>query len=530
MAEISTLNGAALSRWAHRAVELLTLRCAEINALNVFPVPDADTGSNMAHTMEAAVSEAEKLGEDPAPEVAAVAAALAAGSVRGARGNSGVVLSQVLRGIAQAAGGGDLDGSAVIDALNASLEMVHSAIKEPVDGTVVTVLRATVVAVNALEDRTLGAVVASALEAARSALQKTPSQLPALRDAGVVDAGGQGLVVLLEALSDEVFGNATVTPLGATTPDSSGPATHASLPGQELEVMFFFEGPRLAELMEKLEPMGNSLVVARAGEEAGTVHIHTNIAGPVIELAFAHGHVSELRLEVLPAPTVSAVGQPRRVVVAIAPAGPIADLYEEAGAVVVVKDGSDVVSTIVAAVRKAKVDEVILLPNGMLEYGELVNAELASHAIDASMNILPTARLVSGIAALAVHDPAQPLAADTYAMAEASASTRTALLQRATTEVLTQAGRAMAGDIVASSGVEILYVSRDLQAALEKTVLRLLQSGGELVTLLVTAEAAREISAEELRHAILATGLGPEIEVTVYPAEGIDHLIEIGVE
>ncbi|AKK02983.1 DAK2 domain-containing protein [Corynebacterium epidermidicanis] len=525
------LDGAGLLSWATRAAELLTLRCAEINALNVFPVPDADTGSNMAHTMEAAVAEVAKQGLSEQDGVASIAGALAAGSVRGARGNSGVVLSQMLCGVAQAAAGGDLDGAAVVDALNFALDMVLKAIKEPVDGTVVTVMRATVVSINALDETAIESVVAEALQAARAALMLTPSQLPALREAGVVDAGGQGFVVLLEALADVVFDNLT-RPTGTTAPNVPKPLTTTAR-SNELEVMFFFTGDRLDELEERLGGMGDSLVVARTVPQLGLgeatpsaqVHIHSNQAGAVIELAYGMGAVSDLRLEVLPL-TPGATAK-RRLVLAIAPAGPIADLYEEAGAEVVVPGDSDVVSDIIAAVRKAEAEEVILLPNGMLAYGELVNAELASHAVAASMNILPTARLVSGIAALAVHDPAQPLAADTYAMAEAAGSTRTALLQRTPRAMITQAGRADAGDIIASSGVEILYVSHDLQAALETTVLRLLQSGGELVTLLVTAEAAREISAQELRYAI---GIDSAVEVTVYPAEGIEHLIEIGVE
>lgn len=523
MSESLHLDGRGLASWAHRATQELATRCAEINELNVFPVPDADTGSNMTHTMEAAVNELAKLTDSQLEDAAQVATALAAGSVRGARGNSGVVLSQVLRGIAQVAAGGELNGAAVIDALNVALDMVLKAISMPVDGTVVTVLRATVSAVNAMastnQDTALPQVVSVALDAARVALQKTPSQLPALRSAGVVDAGGQGFVVLLEALAAEV--------LGRGTPVAKHAAIDTDTAAAELEVMFYFRGERLDELVQRIDAMGNSLLVARDSDTSGKVHIHTDEAGEVIETAFAMGEVSELRLEILP--PVGTTGAPtnKRLVVAIAPEGPIAELYAQAGAVVVVKDDDDVVNAIVDAVRAAAVDEVILLPNGMLEYGELVNAELASHAIDASMNILPTARLVSGIAALAVHDPAQPLAADTYAMAEAAGSMRTAVLDRVAESTITQAGTARTGDIVVTSGVDALYVSRDLQAALETAVLRLLSTGGELVTLLVTAAARREISVEDLH---IALGPMSTVEVTVYPAEGIEHLIEIGVE
>ncbi|MEJ5998753.1 DAK2 domain-containing protein [Corynebacterium sp. H130] len=518
MSAKTTLDGRGLIAWASRAVSLLTQHCEEINALNVFPVPDSDTGSNMTHTMESALAEAHKLEDLEQQSAATVAAALSAGAVRGARGNSGVVLSQVLRGIATTAAGGELNGVALRESLNVALDMVLRAIVDPVDGTVVTVLRATVAAVNASEEGDLGSVVEVAVNAAHVALQKTPSQLEVLRDAGVVDAGGQGFVLLLDALADEVFGAATTEVGTVHSPSSHG------LPA-ELEVMAYVAGSDLELLTATLDELGSSLLIARDSETSGQVHIHSKRAGEVIEALFAAGTVSNLRIEVLP--SVELPPAPRRLILAIAPAGPIAQLYEEAGATVISRSDHDIVSDIVATVRRAQVDEVILLPNGILEYGELVNAELASHAIDAAMNILPTARLVSGIAALAVHDPGQPLSADTYAMAEAAGSMRTAALARAERSMLTQAGPCSKGDVLVSSGAELVMVAESIQDAVERTVLRLLQGGGELVTLLLTDEAAGQLDVDKLRSSL---GSHSEVEIMVYPAEGIDKLAEIGVE
>lgn len=507
---MSTISGLGLINWASRAVSLLSQHCEEINALNVFPVPDADTGSNMTHTMESALAEVRTLDAREQEDPARVAAALSAGAVRGARGNSGVVLSQVLRGVATAAASGELDGKAFREALNLALDMVLRAIVDPVDGTVVTVLRATVAAVNAAEDVSLSAQIMTAVSAARVALKKTPSQLEVLREAGVVDAGGQGFVLLLEALTDEIHGTDFSENNRLTSHTNHGvPA--------ELEVMFYIEGADLDRLTEQLSAMGNSLLIARDSETSGQVHIHSRAASQVIETSYAAGKVSDLRLEVLPTTEHTPVA--RRLIVAIAPKGPIAQLYQDAGATVISRNGGDIVSQILDTVRRAAVDEVILLPNGMLEYGELVNAELASHAIDAAMNILPTARLVSGIAALAVHNPGQPLAADTYAMAEAAGSMRTA--------VLTQAGACAKGDILATSGAELVLVAESIQDATEQIVLRLLQGGGELVTLLLTDAAGAGLDVDKLR-ASLGTRAG--VEIMVYPAEGIDNLVEIGVE
>lgn len=512
MSHPTELDGTRLRNWAVRAVAELSARRAEINALNVFPVPDADTGSNMAHTMEAALAEAEKLDTD---DVVKIAEALAVGSVRGARGNSGVVLSQVLRAIAQAAVAGRVDGASISKALSIAVNLVDSAISEPVEGTVITVLRASAIAARDAEGQ-LRQVVHAAVRAARSALAKTPSQLDVLREAGVVDAGGQGFVVLLEVLLAEIDGDET--PDAPVRVESHGRVI-------PLEVMFYVEDTDLSELEETLTPLGDSLMIAKATETSGMVHIHSTQAGEVIEAAFAAGKVSDLRLEVLPeAPQVELSP---RVVVAVTPFGSIADLYREAGAVVVTP-GRDAVSEIVAEIRRSGAEEVILLPNGLLSRRELVSVEKAGHAFEQTMTLVPTGRLVSGIAALAVHDPEAPLGVAAYAMAEAAGAMRTATLNRATKAALTQAGPCARGDVIATSRGEILLVAEDVAEAVAGTCRRLLEGGGEQVTLLADRDVMARLTPEGVREQI--GRLAHDVQVIIYPAEGMEQLAEIGVE
>ncbi|MEZ2122115.1 DAK2 domain-containing protein [Corynebacterium sp. CCM 9203] len=553
MASDVSLDGTALLSWAERAVDALSTRREEINDLNVFPVPDADTGSNMTYTMEAALSEATRLDDGEQDSAHSVAAALAAGSVRGARGNSGVVLSQVLSGIAQAAASGSIDGRCLKNSLAIAVRLVDRAITEPVEGTVVTVLRATAVAA-AQAGEGLRETATAAVSAARTALMKTPSQLEVLRSAGVVDAGGAGFVILLQALLDEIEGTVrgedVVDSFGSTgkqkhTPEPSG-CDNRRANSRELEVMCFLrfaEHIRPEKLRETLLPMGNSLILAPVAASpddsvnAVTVHIHTDVPGPVIEELFRAGEVSDLRLEILP--ETPHVETRRRAVLAVAPEGPLAQLYQQAGAIVVtptprnIDDGvdgtTDIVSRILAELRMRGIGEVILLPNGLLTRREMVSAELSAHAAERTMTILPTARLVSGIAALAVHDPDQPVAVDSYAMAEAAGSMRTAVLQRAEKAALTVAGPCARGDILVTSGSGILFVADDLQAALEQTCIRLLGRGGELVTLLLTDTAAAELDLARFTDHLDGVSNG-DIEVMVYPAEGLDHLAEVGVE
>lgn len=506
------LDGARILSWASRAAAELDRRRADINALNVFPVPDADTGSNMAYTMAAAVDQARTL--EPGVPAAKVAEALAAGSVRGARGNSGVVLSQVLRGMAQSASGSEVDGQSVAEALRTAVDLVDRAIAEPVEGTVITVLRAAATAARTAGEE-LHEVVSAAHSAARIALENTPSQLAALREAGVVDAGGAGLVVLLDALFAEVTGN---------QPEALEPAAHGSPETSEghageIEVMFYFRGD-LSVLEGAVAPLGTSLIVARANDSEGSVHIHSSAAGRVIEAAYSLGEVSDLRLEVLPqGPRTTS---PRRIVLAVTPAGSLADLYTQAGAHVVAP-GEGVVAEILTAIRESEAQEIVLLPNGLLTNRSLMSVEKATAAFEQSIMLLPTVRLVSGIAALAVHDPQQPLATASYTMSEAAGEMCTAVVVRAEHAALTQAGPCSKNDFVAQVHGDIVAVGEDVAAAVEQACSRLLASGGELVTLLVRPEYAGELDAEALGQQL-------GTDVMVYAADGLSVIAEIGVE
>ena len=526
MAASPLLDGTRLLAWARHAADELDRRRVEINALNVFPVPDADTGSNMAHTMAAAVEEAEALG--PGAGAEEVAEALAVGAVRGARGNSGVVLSQVMRGVAQSIAEDASEGVMVAEALGSAVGFVDRAIADPVEGTVVTVLRAAAAEAREVVEEaddpaalSLTDVAVPATDAARVALARTPSQLPALREAGVVDAGGAGLVVLLETL------------VGETAPAAPGPAreaapkdvdTHGLRGDVALEVLFSFEGD-LDALETALAPLGDSLIVARLNETAGRVHIHSHEAGRVVEAAYAAGAVSELRLEALPPATAApapATAAPRRLIIAVTPPGSLTALYAESGAVTVAP-GPEVISDMLAAIKHSQSDEIIVLPNGLLSSDNLAAVEKATRAMEQTITLLPTVRLVSGIAALSVYDETQPLATAAFTMSEAAGEMRTAVAVRAEKGALTQGGAVGKGDVVVTARGETLLIADRPADAVERACRRLLEHGGEQVTILFDPA---ELSAAELEE--LASAL--RVEVMVYPADGLEACAEIGVE
>ncbi|MGV0334577.1 DAK2 domain-containing protein [Corynebacterium kroppenstedtii] len=381
------IDSTTLQRWARACAHTLARQKEEINRLNVFPVPDSDTGSNMAFTMASAVSaldhalrerEMKKsrsragngaqsgtdLTTDASLTTSEAAIALAIGATKGSRGNSGVVLSQLLRGLAESAQAGPLNGTSVCDALSNSLRFVQAAIVNPVEGTVITVLRSAAAAATSAAQSTdsAGAVAHAARLAASRALERTPSQLPVLRRAGVVDAGGRGLVVLLDELErvlttrdgdswDGGFSDVGIndvdinaftpahiggknswtsdgelsTGSGQLHPDSSASdrvnASRTPAPGtgndeigggsssvgnsapnasaSQLEVMFFIENTDLEDLRTFLVPLGDSLIVGALTDHSARIHIHTNRAGDVISGAYERGDVSKLTVETL---------------------------------------------------------------------------------------------------------------------------------------------------------------------------------------------------------------------------------------
>lgn len=526
MATPPVFSGQQLLQWAQRTADELNRRRVEINELNVFPVPDADTGSNMAYTMSAAVEEASHL--ETSASAQQVAEALAVGAVKGARGNSGLVLSQVMRGLAQAVARDTPGGVVIADALNAAVSFVDRAIADPVEGTVITVLRAAAVAAAEAAKYaadpaapTIAEVAGAATEAARVALAHTPSQLDVLREAGVVDAGGAGLVVLLEALdpaetsADEYSSagsDSLVQSSGTQITTDTALASHGMVTSHgmvaALEVLFMFTGD-LDELERQLQPLGDSIVIARLGEDHAKVHIHSREAGAVIERAVHLGDVSQLRLETLPPrPTTQA---PERLLVAVTPPGSLARLYESAGAVTV-QPGEDVVAEILSAIRRMGASEVLLLPNGLLDRRNLAAVENAARAFEQTVTILPTVRLVSGIAALTVHDAQQPLATAAYSMSEAAGEMRTAVAQRESD-----------GSVVVTAHGETVASDPDAVAAVSRTCRRMLEHGGEQVSVLFDP---LEIN----RYALAALGGELDIDVMVYPADGLGVVAEIGVE
>lgn len=545
------LDASALRRWAHTAVADLITHTDEINRLNVFPVADADTGTNMLFTMRAAWAQADAHSE--VDDVADVAARLADGALRGARGNSGVILSQILRGVADVAtgaaedhGGGlsDIDGALFAAALRHAVALVVSSMGEPVAGTIVSVLQdAATAAEDAVAERAgLVEVVAVAAGSASAALDRTPSQLDVLADAGVVDAGGRGLLVLLDALSRTLTGHAPQRPAYLPAP-AAVRDVQAAPTGPRFEVMYLLSGcdaHGAEKLRVHLDELGDSVAIAASGNDRTdaaapaqySVHVHADDAGAAVEAALAVGTPSRIQITALGGGSDRhpAGGWTReRAVLAVVDGDGAESLFATEGAQTLRLLPDEPVSAhqLLHALVNTGAAQVMVLPNGYVAAEEL----LAGWAVASDWGIdvapIPAASMVQGLAALAVHDADRRLVDDGFTMARAAAGARHGSVRVATEEALTWAGTCKPGDGLGIVGDEVVIVGDDVVAAGAGLIDVLLAAGGELVTVL-TGEGAGGDIADALAEHVRRHHPGTEM-VSFHTGHSGDALL-IGVE
>jgi hypothetical protein len=481
------LDAETFRRWTAAGLDALSATRAEIDALNVYPLPDGDTGSNMLFTWQS-VAEGVRVA---APGDAAVLEAARRGALLGARGNSGVILAQWLTALIDTLAPTPADGAALAPALATAGSAARQAVGAPVDGTILSVAAAA----GAVAPDVLAVVTAAALGAARAALAATPEQLPALAAAGVVDAGGRGLVVLLEALDAAVSGRPLLhvpPPVGAAgVLRALVAAREAGSEAFAYEVQYLLEADESAipRLRDQLAPLGDSLAVVGSGDGTWNVHVHVNDVGAALERGVEAGRPYRVTVTrfadqaaVPTAPTPAPGG--RAVVTVVEGAGLVALLRAE-GAVVVPADPQPSVGDLLAAVEATGASEVVVLPSD----GELIataqQAAAAARTADPERTIVvvPTYSPVQGLAALAVAQSDRPFGDDVIAMAEAVGSTRIGAVTVATREALTSAGHCVPGDVLGVLDRDVVLLDRDITTVATGLLDRMLAGGGELVTL-----------------------------------------------
>jgi DAK2 domain fusion protein YloV len=506
---IATFDLAAVRRFADLAVQGLSEAREEIDALNVYPVPDGDTGTNMYLTMDAARDALlEHLRDEPAgtADLRASMQVYARGALLGARGNSGVILSQLigalLRRMGQAAPE-DRSAQVFADGMVLATEAAYAAVGVPVEGTILSVARAaSEAAVARAEDpeARLGDVLAAAALEARAALARTPDQMQLLHDAGVVDAGGRGLCVILDAAETAVTGHHPVVDaaeMGRHAIPQPVPTGDLTADGPAYEVMYLLDAQddAIPGLRSSLQDLGDSLVVV-GGEGLWNVHVHVDDVGAAVEAGIDAGRPRRIRVTHF-AEQMSRAREKRaerrgRAVVAVVAGDGLAALFQEAGATVIETEPGRRPSTgeILAAIEQSHAEEVVVLPNDPDSVGVAAAAAAAAEeAGGVRVVVVPTRAQVQGIAAIAVHEPGRSFDSDVVHMTSAARSTRHGAVTVAARQAMTTAGPCEPGDVLGVVQGDFAIVGRDLLAVATDVLERLLGGGGELVTLVRGQEA-----------------------------------------
>jgi dihydroxyacetone kinase-like predicted kinase len=440
-----------------------------------------DDGATLAQGLESA-------------DLAETVTTIARRSLLGARGSSGVILSQLLRGIAEvfAAQPGSADGRALATGLERAVVLAYAAVAQPVEGTMLTVAREAAEAARGAASDELAVVVAAAAQAARAALARTPSQLDVLGRAGVVDAGGRGLVVLLDVLDAVVAERAIVLPESRLASPRLDPCESVDGPSPAYEVMYLIDtdDARVPALRAALDEIGEAVVVS-GGDGLWNVHVHTDDAPAAVELGAAAGRPRDVRITEIGDPRArgDAVDVAGRVVAVVLAAEsgalPICDLLTQSGAYIV---GAAELLELGASELVILVEDEGMLPDRVRGVAETSGVPADVIAVSAPVQFL---------SAMAVHDPHRSLADDAAAMRAAANGTRGAVVGPAADD--------------------------ELVAVAVSAISRLLDGGGDLVTV-VSAEEVGARVADEMAAA------RPDIDVNHLSVETLPSVVWLGVE
>lgn len=502
----------------------------EVNRLNVFPVPDGDTGTNMLLTLQSAV---EDVRESNAAEVSKIAKLASHGSLMGARGNSGVILSQIFRGFARAVEGKtSLTPSELAAALEEAANAAYRAVNKPTEGTILTVAReagrAAATAASS-PDATVPRVIAAAAAGARSAVLKTPSQLPILREAGVVDAGGFGLELILEGMLKTVEESDSTLAGLSEARKSTIPAAQVALDlpegGWGYCTEFLIEGNNLdTELIRsQIESLGNSVLVV--GEpELVKVHVHTDDPTRVINLAGGYGKLMKLSVgdmstqhrRILDSEGSVGTAKPSRAngigLVAVVAGRGLVDIFRGLGVDAIIEGGQTMnpsTQDMLTAIESVPYDEVILLPNN----GNVVAA--AKQVIGLTkkhVHVVETHSVPQGVSAVVAFRPERPAAENLKAMRGEAERVQTIEVTHAVRDTRSNGLRVRKGDVIGLINDRLEFAGGDYAEVVHKALSRLGPDSYELVTV-YRGEQASDAELAQLESEIRTSYPSLEVEV-----------------
>ena len=513
---ISVFDGQDLKKAMLAATAWLEAHREAINALNVFPVPDGDTGSNMSATMQAAIRE---IADSSETSAGIIAAKLAHGALMGARGNSGVILSQTLRGLAQGLDkkptftAGDLAA-----ALQGASRLAYRAVLKPVEGTILTVVKdcAEVAAASAERGADLVGLMQEVVTAARQSVARTPDLLPILKQAGVVDSGGQGFCTLLEGVWRYIRGEATA---GIALEVGAAPASRKGRVSVEeeygYEVVFLLRGERLdvEAIRQCIIDLGGVSTVVAGDERMLKVHTHTPWPGKILDYGVNLGSLLDINIENLQEQSLAyaaesaeerAADEPSEAipmahpvsVVAVVSGAGFEKVYKGLGASALVEGGQTMnpsTEELLHAVNDVAAEQVILLPNNG---NVILSARQVIGLSSKEVYIVPTETLPQGVAALQAFNFEADFAANTQAMTAAIKMVQTAEITTSVRSVQIEGVRVREGDFIGLINGDLVVAGPTKAAVIHDTLQRMNLDNYEVVTLYYgedeTAEDAQE--------------------------------------
>jgi DAK2 domain fusion protein YloV len=497
----------------------------EVNRLNVFPVPDGDTGTNMLLTLQSAV---EDIKESSAAEVSKIAKLASHGSLMGARGNSGVILSQIFRGFARAVEGkSSLTPRELADAFEEAANAAYRAVNKPTEGTILTVAREAgraAAAAASESDATVPSVIAAAAGGAKAAVMRTPSQLQILRDAGVVDAGGFGLQIILEGMLKSVEqAESFHVDIVATKPKAAQVALELPEGGWGYCTEFLIEGSALDVdlIRNKIEALGNSVLVV--GEpELVKVHVHTDDPTGVITLAGGFGKLLKLNVGDMSTQhkrildSEGAAGRPPREngvgLVAVVAGSGLVDIFRGLGVDAIVEGGQTMnpsTQDMLTAVDGVPYDEVVLLPNN----GNVVLAASQVPGLTKKrVHVIETHSVPQGVAAVVAFRPERNGPDNVQVMKAEAARVQTIEVTHAVRDTRSNGLRVKKGDVIGLVNDKLEFAGGDYAEVVNQALGKLGPDAYELVTV-YRGQGASDEELANLESEIRANFPGLEVEV-----------------
>ncbi|HHU32231.1 MAG TPA: DAK2 domain-containing protein [Clostridia bacterium] len=510
--------------------ENLSANKQQVDALNVFPVPDGDTGTNMSLTVQAAAKEVENLKD---LQLKTFAQAAATGALMGARGNSGVILSQLFRGFTQVLETADkVDGVILAKAFQSASEVAYRAVIKPVEGTILTVAKAAAKGAReaAAQENNYEKVISNALQYAQKALDKTPTMLPALAQAGVVDAGGKGLCLLIEGALKSLSGEWHSTE--SLTSEIKELETKEKV-AQSLEFRYCTEliikGLNLSQDLTRkaLEKLGDSLLVV-GNANVTKIHIHTNHPGKVLEYAVTQGTLHDIKidnmeeqhqerylagkdedLEEVNETTLKDVG-----ILGVCAGSGLAEILQSLGADLIVHGGQTMnpsTEDLVAGIKEINAKHIFVLPNNK---NIILAAEQAKSLLeDVEVHVIPTKKFPQGMTALVAYDPERPIEENEKRMKEAINQVQTGEITYAVRESQYNGLEIQNGELLGIVNANIITKGNNMWDVAKDLVSSMLDRGGELLTVFygsdIEAEEADDLF-KELQKEF------PELEIEMH--------------